>query len=266
MKNIYQVWFQGCDKIEKEIFRENIEKWKGLNKNWKYYCMKDEELRKMCYMYSKKCGEAYDKAQYMHAKIDLGKVVCVYLTGGIMVDMDMYALRSLDSYDDVKNFFNTNEQHKLGVSRLNINIFESLIFSGGIESYNNAVIISTKENPLLRIWIEEMINGILKIETKEENSGLYIYKTTGPSKFNSICTKKNRERSKVVVCPPTLFEPCEAFQDYCELKEHTISIHKFELSWLPKNMKAIGEVYYKYKLIIFVVIVMIIVSYLRRIF
>ncbi len=241
-KNIYQVWFQGCEKVVAPEFIENMKNWKLLNPDWTYHCLNDSDLRKMCYSYSQKCGEAYDASQFMHAKIDLGRVVSIYLNGGIMIDMDMYILRSLNSLPEIKQFMETQE-HLLGVSKLNLNAFESLVYSRSLESFNNAVMISTKFNDTLKMWIDNMVNNILTVQNKKyTNSGLYIFDTTGPNLFSKTIANS---KGKLVVFDNTIFEPCETFGK-CNIKNNTISIHKFELSWVPKELQFLMKGYFQY--------------------
>jgi mannosyltransferase OCH1-like enzyme len=221
-----------------------MKNWKSLNPDWNYFCLNDSDLRKMCYSYSDKCGKAYDMAQYMHAKIDLGRVVSIYMNGGIMVDMDMYILRSLNSLPEMADFINT-KTHKLGVSKLDLSWFESLIYSGEFDSYNNAVIISSQKNPLLKKWIDCIVNNIFTCSKKKyTNSGLYIFRTSGPNLF-SKCIKTNKNESELVVFDNTTFEPCETFGK-CDIKNNTISIHRFELSWVPKEYKYLMKFYFQY--------------------
>ncbi len=243
-KNIFQVWFQGIDNLTDLTFKQNVKNWKLLNPDWNYYCFNDSDLRKLCYIYSQQCGKAYDNAQYMHAKIDLGRFVCLYLKGGIMIDMDMYVLRSLNSLHNIDAFINTKE-HIIGVSKMNLNFIESFIYSGKSESYNNAVILSTVNNPLIKIWIDQMVDNILNIKDPYTNSSIYISMTTGPNLFNKIFTKQNILLSKIIVYPNTIFEPCEPV-GYCNIKKDSISIHKFELSWLPNELKILTQLYFKY--------------------
>lgn len=242
-KNIYQVWFQGCEKVIVPEFIENMKNWKLLNPDWNYHCLNDSDLRKMCYSYSTKCGEAYDASQFMHAKIDLGRVVSIYLNGGIMIDMDMFILRSLNSLPEIKEFIEAKE-HVLGVSKLTLNTFESLVYSRSLVSFNNAVMISTKFNSTLKVWIETMIKNILSIKNKKyTNSGLYIFDTTGPNLFSKIV--EDNKNSKLIVFDNTIFEPCETFGK-CNIKNNTISIHKFELSWVPKELQFLMKGYFEY--------------------
>jgi mannosyltransferase OCH1-like enzyme len=242
-KNIFQVWYQGCNTITQNHFKENMKNWRLLNPDWNYHCLNDSDLRRICYKYSKLCGKAYDKSQFMHAKIDLGRMVAIYLHGGIMVDMDMYILRSLNTIKEIEYFENPKE-HIIGLSYININFIESLIFSGNLESFNNAVVLSTQFNPLIKKWIDNMIDNIMSINTEYTDNYFYISKTTGPILFNKIITK-HKNLSKIIKFEHDIFEPCYAVGP-CNITNNTVSIHKFEMSWLSKELKFLAQMYFKY--------------------
>jgi hypothetical protein len=65
-KNIFQVWFQGCDKIHKQVYIQNIHNWKSMNPDWKHHCMSDDDLRNECIKFSKECLATYDSFNIMH--------------------------------------------------------------------------------------------------------------------------------------------------------------------------------------------------------
>ena len=109
-KNIFQVWFQGYENITNNIYKQNMNNWQLLNPDWNYKCVNDSDLRKASELFSVECLNAYNNAKFMHAKIDLGKLLLIYLYGGIMIDMDMAPLRKLSSskyVNDVISFYDT---------------------------------------------------------------------------------------------------------------------------------------------------------------
>ena len=105
-KNIFQVWFQGCDKVENETFTQNMLNWKNMNKDWNYHCLSDEDLRKECAAFSKDCLDTYDSFDLMHLKIDFGRYVTLYNHGGIYTDVDTFVLRPLSSSANINEIIN----------------------------------------------------------------------------------------------------------------------------------------------------------------
>lgn len=269
-KHIYQVWYQGCSQVSKQVYLENMKTWRLLNPTWKYSCVSHHELRTACAKFSPECVEAYDRFQHMHMKIDLGRYVLLYLYGGIYVDMDAYTLRGLDNSSYITNLierYETNKMHVLGVSSMNIKPWESMIVVGQKQYLNNAVMLSSPGNPLLKAFIKSIL------ERAKTNSGgdpyIQVTKTTGPHHFNKffgphiISTPAN---VFIKVFPPEVFEPCR--KNKCNITEDTLSIHAMDATWIPSWFKCTYSLYWWVKENIAIILVLIIVimfthSYLR---
>lgn len=244
-KNIYQVWFQGCSNITNERFTQNIKNWKLLNSDWKYHCLNDTDLKKLCNQYSPECGKAYSMAQVMHAKIDLGKLVAVYLNGGIMIDMDMYVLRSLSSSSEVNKIIDIYEktgEPVIGLSQLNLSYLESLISGHYTTFFNNAVIMSSPKNPYLKKYIDTIILNIYNNQNKDISNFNYINKTTGPINLNKYINTNQQEKN-IIIFDSAIFEPCNAGHQ-CDISNDTIALHNPELSWTPTYIKKFAKLYY----------------------
>ena len=249
-KNIFQVWFQDIKNLKNKLFLENINNWKTLNPDWNYKCVNDKDLQNACKLYSNKCYNAYNSAKTMHTKIDLGKIVLIYLYGGIMIDMDMYVLRSLSSSDYINNFiqqYEHNGKDILGISKFNSNCIESLISCGYFQFYNNAMLISNPKNNLLKIYIDIIINNIYKYSNLHFSDYIYVQKTSGPIVFNSfIQTYGNAgPDGNLIIFDYTIFEPCNA-NNNCVINNNTIAIHNYEMSWMPSIIKQLLLFYYSY--------------------
>lgn len=268
-KNIFQVWFQGYENIKDEKFIENIKNWKRLNPNWNYKLLKDVDLEKSCKIYSLKCLNAYKKAKSMHTKIDLGKLVNLYLYGGIMVDMDMYILRSLEYSKYVKNIIDSYEKdgkNIVGLSLVNVSTFESYIYIGYPIIYNNAVIISSPKNEFIKLLIEKIISNIEQLESINISKYEYINKTSGPIIFNKYINENiTNNLSEIITIPYNVFEPCKANKS-CIITNETISLHAFENSWLPNYLKTIFIFYINYKDILIFLLILIIIYIFYKLF
>lgn len=260
-KNIYQVWFQGCENITSPEYIENIKNWKEMNPTWKYQCLNESDLVNACKQYSPEALSAYNNAKTMHCKIDFGKCIQLYLNGGIMIDMDMYALRSLDYSTQVKEliaYYNSTNNPIIGLSKSSMNMVESYIASQTIDCYGNAVIICSPRNPILGKWIERIIKNINT--TVHYNNIYYTNNTSGPVEFNKFLGKIFKEHSnessdgKIIVFDYRVFEPCDA-NHVCNLDSNTISLHAYSSSWLSGGSKEVYEFYTAYKFWIILVIV-----------
>jgi len=233
---IHQIWFQGCNRLNRKAYVDNVRKWRLLNPSWQYRCYDEATLRQLCYNYSERAGKTFDTFGSMHQKIDFGKYVLLYLYGGIYVDMDCFATRPLDDSKYVRHFIALSEEkgHMLGLSRVDISSWETFLWSGGAYTtfLNNGVILSSKNNPTLQTFIEHIVALI----EKHPRSGLQ--QTTGPHALNQFFAEKLGIRHGIMTIPPVVFESC-GLSGTCRPNEDTIALHKYEISWLsPWAQKA----------------------------
>jgi mannosyltransferase OCH1-like enzyme len=249
-KNIFQVWYQGCQNISNENFKTNINNWKILNPDWNYYCLDDAALATACKEYSDECYEIYKSCSIMHNKIDLARYVLIYLYGGIYVDMDAYILRPLNSSSILNELIQTYEKENIptiGLSQLNINPVESMIMVQNRNMINNAIMISSPKNPLLKKFIEYILENLRKNKSsslKNITSLFSVNLTTGPVALNYFFNNNNNDTqsSKIFYFPPSNFEPCD-FNNHCVINESTMSIHMFEQSWLSPSVRKLNRIY-----------------------
>jgi len=268
-KNIFQVWFQGYENIKDEKFIENIKNWKKLNPDWNYKLLNDTDLEYSCKNYSLNCLQAYKKAKSMHTKIDLGKLVNLYLYGGVIVDMDMYILRSLNYSKYIKKIiklYEEDNQDIIGLSLGNVATFESYIYVGNPICYNNAIIIASAKNKFIKLFIEKIIEKIENLEHINISNFEYINKTSGPKSFNNYINKNIKNNlSKIITIPCNVFEPCKANKS-CIITDETISLHVFEMSWLPVYLKGLYIFYLDYSHILILLLILIIIYIFYKLF
>lgn len=268
IKRIGIVWFQGEKNINKHEFIENIKNWRILNPEWEVIILDDSMLRQICRNYSEECLQIYDSFDIMHLKIDFGRYVSLWNTCGMYVDMDCYAFRSLDSsflFIDFMNKINEYD-HILGLSQVNTNFFEKMISNLSI---NNAIMISSSYNPIIKELIDSIISLNKDYKIKKENQIInseykIVHTITGPKMINNFFKKiqlsNYKERIYVKKFPFYVFEPGQAFQNY-DIKNETIALHKYEMSWLSPQMKFLTKHYYntmKPYFLIFIIFLLII--------
>lgn len=240
-RNIYQVWYQGCDKIPRKEFIENAKNWKSLNPTWKYQCVCYEDMKRVAYAYSKRCGRLYESLPIMHMQIDLGRYLLVYMYGGLYVDMDAYAMRSINYEPSIMNMIQDYEstgRPVLAITKANASWLES-VFSGTV--YNNAFMVSSPKNPCLGRYIDMVIESCENLLSKKSyNEFSMIQDTTGPVKYSTFFKGQHHD-STIVILPNKIIEPCD-FTKVCNIEVETIAVHQFELSWIktPWMKSAIG--------------------------
>jgi mannosyltransferase OCH1-like enzyme len=264
-KNIFQVWYQGCNNIERNEFKINMKNWKDLNTDWRYYCVDDKFMEESCYQFSTECHKIYRNLKLMHLKIDLARYVILYLYGGVYVDMDAYILRPLNHSKTVQELINVYEQqnkHVVGLSKLNINMFESLIMSGDINSYNNSIMFSSPGNPALKRFIEFVLKNIVANENSNLNNYFVVQNSTGPKVFNRFFGEPIRD-SELVIFDSNVFEPCDIGQN-CSIDNNTIAIHMFERSWLSKYTILLIDIYYALKPTLLIAVIVLFIYMCRR--
>ena len=271
-KFIYQVWFQGCQNVIKKQYNENIKNWKMMNPDWDYLCLSDENLRKGCEKYSSRCARAYNKTKTMHVKIDMGKLVYLFLGGGIMVDMDMYILRGLSSsskLNDLIKYYEDTGKSAVGLSQNNVNELESFVYNGVSTTYGNAVMIATPRNPFIGEWIEIIISNIEKLNDDVSDFEAIKY-TTSPSNFNNFLDNKStayayKDLVKFFYFDHTIFEPC-VYNGPCDVTDDTIALHQFELTWVPDRWKWLLKSYYNVKSYFAWIITLILILIILRLY
>jgi mannosyltransferase OCH1-like enzyme len=265
-KNIFICWFQGQQHLnthsKARIFNENVKNWQILNPSWKLHFVSNDELRNACKTFSKECLETYDSFDLLHLKIDLGRYVLLYLYGGIYVDMDMYVLRGLHTSIIINSLIKkASKKHILGLSSLNLDTHESLLFIGKQQVLNNAMMLSTPKHPLISLMIKSVISNYKKQTAFENNSYDIIQNITGPVFMNKFFSNYINTPSlfHIHVFPHYFFEPSPAYGN-SDIREETIAIHKMEMSWVPSHLKHFINFYYKIKPYIFIPIIFLIVK------
>lgn len=268
-KNIFICWFQGQEHLnthpKASLFNENLKNWKLLNPEWNIQLVTDNDLKNACKKFSKECLDLYNSFDLIHLKIDLGRYVLLYLYGGMYIDMDMYVLRSLKSSIQFQKLIDKaiDNKHILGLSSLNLDIQESFMFIGRPQVVNNAMMISTKHNPLLFLAIQKIISKSKKYSTL--NAYSKIQQLTGPIFINKFFSKfidhlLTTSKFHIEIFPHYYFEPSPP-KGYSDIREETIAIHKMELSWIPSHIKSSIKFYYKIKPLILPIIIPFVIIY-----
>lgn len=248
-KIIHQIWLQGELNIPNKYY-SNISSVKKFHNSWQYILWDEIKILKLI-LTKKEWTDIYYKFIYIHQKIDFAKYVILYTYGGIYIDIDVEVIKSFD------NIIGKKDSYDLIVSKTSVNSYESLITSGSFETYNNGIIIAKKNSKILLILINYIIEKFYLpfFESKVFN----INYTTGPYIFTDVISKN---KSNVKILDSDYLEPC--LIDSCTITSNTISIHKHELSWMPKFLVTIINFYLKNKLtvtgLIFLIVILIILK------
>ena len=256
-RKIHQIWMQGEELIPAK-FKKYQNKIKNQHKGWEYKLWNELEIIDLIKKTNINWLEKYYKYEYMHQKIDLGKLVIMYIEGGIIIDMDAYTKKNLEE------LFEENEEYDFIISKMShVGYIGNYTSCGKIQQcINNGIFISKPKANILEYMINNMENncGIL------DNKMRCINKTTGPIYFNKIIEIYQNEKmipnkSKIKILENEYLEPCTGTK-LCNITNKTYVIHKHENTWIDKYTRKIIDYYLtkQYELYL-IVIVILVLSY-----
>ncbi len=263
-KLIHIVWFQGVANLSRPAFLNNIKSWQILNPDWKVNCLDDEALKEQCRLHSAAALDVYSSFRSMHQKIDFGRFVTLYNQGGIYVDIDAYAFRPLTYNPQVRQLiqrYETDGQPILGLSSISTSTFEGYVMSQGESGtfINNAVMMGSPRHPELGV----LVDNITSIAVG--NPKVSLQDSTGPLIFGKFFRALiSRGRGNIVVFAPQVFEPC-TLDGACRISDETVSLHQFELSWVPGPLRRIAALYVRHSELICTAVLVAALVYLFRI-
>jgi mannosyltransferase OCH1-like enzyme len=240
-KIIHQIWIQGESELP-DKYKDNVSLLKSLNPGWKHVVWDNDSLREQCARLGDDVVSCFDAAEYMHQKVDLGRYVVVYLHGGISIDMDVKALRPLDSLKGLQNI------STLAVSRMPLNRFESWLhnrFTSTLPPTNNATLIAPSRNHALLHLITCVCQRIASREKGKGGKFFTVMNTTGPFAFME--SLRQLPKSSYIELPAKYFEPCFGLDDACIPTYEALVLHKHDATWVNQGLQNIGRSYFVFK-------------------
>lgn len=237
------IWYQGWDKFP-EKYHANVDSIFCKNPNWQIKQWDNNSIREELKSLGQVYLDKYDNFKILHQKIDYARYVLLYIYGGVSVDTDVVALKGFDSTPniDTSDFIVSEKPHS--------------------KSINNATILSSKNNPILKHVIDN-------INTKPclnyQSDFQCIQNTTGPYAFNKLLKDY---RDQITVLDKSYFEPCASVDPYCVIPDNSVLDHRHELSWLKPEHKKVMRLYYEAKhyigYILFFILLLILILILTR--
>jgi mannosyltransferase OCH1-like enzyme len=245
---IHQIWFGIIpNKNEAEKTMASLSKfrdsWLIKNPTWVYKCWNLTDCRLLIKIYFPKYLNMYDKYPYIIQKCDCVRYCILYRYGGLYADMDYYCNRSWDKVikDYPGNLYITETPNKITQ----------------YTQISNSLMYSKPNNPFWKHLLLEM--------EKSQKMPLYYSKhmiimyTTGPCIIDRIF-HKYKEKYSLKTYPYKLFHP---FGITSELKVNNTSIYSYHLqkgSWNTIDTNIINFLYKDYKILIFIIFIMIVPS------
>lgn len=227
---IHSIWYQGKppDKYEPNI-RSVIEK----NPGWDYKLWDEKGLRETVSKLGPEYLAKWESFPYMHNRIDMGRFALLFLYGGASVDLDVVALQGFDStpYINSSSFI---------VSKNSSNGFENMVKNGQPVSLNNATILTTQYNPIMKALLDHILGVSCSISESRESC---IQNTTGPREFTNFLSQY---KDQITVLPNVYFEPCPGGDRWGCSIDPSVSVldHRHEGSWVGGGSKTIAGIWY----------------------
>ena len=170
-KILHQIWMQGSSKVP-EKYRQAQESWKILHPDWTF-CVWDEEA---CSKVAKGTHweAVLEKCTLMIQKADVYRCVLLEVFGGVYADMDMIALKNLESL--------------MTTDRIHLGKCEGSIRSAFL-SVNNGIIFCPAR---LEIWKEvaqEILEAIEHPRLSDCLKIFYVLRTAGPLMWKRVVDK-----------------------------------------------------------------------------
>lgn len=247
---IHQIWFQGETQIPIK-YTTYIKSIKELHlgsefkKSWEYKLWDNIKILKLLAKYPK-WKKIYNGFPYLHQKVDYAKYLILWFYGGVYIDIDVIALKSLEPLLD--KIFSTSKTQMI-VSELKTNFIENCIVCQKSRCINNGVIIS---QPRCNVLLE-IIDHICANSTCSSFMPKFfcILRTTGPSIFTTIIDK-SPNKAEVMILPCEYFEPC--IKTHCEITENTYLKHVHANTWISESVQSFQNFYLQYRFILFIFI------------
>jgi mannosyltransferase OCH1-like enzyme len=242
---IHQVWF-GTIPNKKEAtktykkFKIYRDSWKIKNPTWFHMEWNKNLSEQLTKTFFPEHYDMYMKYPYEIQRCDLVRYFCLYRYGGIYADMDYYCNKS---FDEALHFFKHNfylvNTPNVGDSYVS----NSLMFSKPNHVFWRRLMLEMEQNRECPIYYSRH---------------LIIMYTTGPGILTRVYNKyKIKDRLKSL--PADLFHPHGILDDIMSLRNDKVySIHIGKGSWETKDSKIFIFLYKEWKILLFIILVMII--------
>jgi len=245
-KITHQIWLQGWKSLPPK-FKENVNGLHALNPGYTHMGWDEKTLREECRKLFPAVLARFNSLPYLVQKVDFGRLVVLYIYGGVSVDTDMKSLKAIDTTP------------KIDTAELIVSLSA---FPGNlIGQTNNAIVLAKPHHPLILELITQMTNVTTK-ESEFLTKELYISHTTGPVIQNTFF---HEHLGEIVFLDHTYYEPCFSTDPLCAPSKESIMDHKHEMSWVSPGMKVFLKILigFLYVVLYSIPIVIVYGAYLR---
>lgn len=245
-KIIHQVWFDNITNKRNarklfEKLRKYRESWLSKNPTWHYMCWDVKQARDLVKYRFPQHLTLYDSYQHNIQRCDAVRYFFLYRYGGLYADMDYMCNRP---WDEVI-------QHYPG----DFYLVETPNKLSNEQHVSNSLMFSKREHTFwLRFFIELEKNANVPVYYGKH---MTIMCTTGPIILNRVFNR-NKLRDRLDVYPSKLFHPYGLDTEIATLNRQDVyAIHLGHGSWESSDSKFLIFLYREYKLLLFLVVVLI---------
>lgn len=252
-KIIHQIWFQDVSKINfnnsiiqnyQMILKSNVPnelkndifRLLAKNPDYKYFYWNKNIIEIFLKKYYPHYFLIYNSLNHMIQKIDLSKYIIIYHYGGFFVDIDVYAIKSLNTAHFLKKGLYVSKTPQLNYLEKNI-IKKFCDFKTDNHFINNGIIISDKNHPFFIDLIKDIQFNLKQNKEDDILFNRKIFNTTGPAVFTNSVIKyiKKNKVNNITILDNKYFEPCYGKDLSCIFDKDTILFHKHKSLWI-KNI------------------------------
>lgn len=256
-KIIHQVWFgtipnkkEAAKAFEKmRIYRDS---WIMQNPNWYYMCWNLENCNKLVRTFYPEHLNMYNKYIYPIQKCDTVRYLILHRYGGVYADMDYYCNKPLDEVFQIykNDIYFVETPNRINSNQIHI---------------SNSLMYSKPNHPFWRF---------LFIDLERNKKAPYYYSrhvaimfTTGPGILNRVFNKY-KFRYSLGFLPYKKFHPCGLTDDIVSLKnnKNIYAMHIGKGSWEKNDSKIIIFLYREYKLLLFIILIMLLPQFISKLF
>jgi mannosyltransferase OCH1-like enzyme len=244
----HQIWFQGWEKLPKKFYN-NVIDLHEMNHEWHHMNWDEKSLRTECKNYSPEALAKFDGYTKMITKIGFARMIILYNYGGISIDIDAKSMRPLKYIPGISH-------EKLIISKMGSTNFENYIslrgMSEGLIMFNNATFACTKNNYLIKKFIEFLIEN----DVKDDDPQFEEQIQTGPL-ITSIFF--NNYIDEIGILEHEVVEPLG------KITRRTVLNHEYELSWTHPLFKSLSKpyIFFRNNIIIIQFIFIILLFYIK---
>lgn len=215
---IHSIWYQGWDKIPAK-YQPYIQSVIDKNPGWTIMKWDENSLRDAIASLGDQYLAKWNSMNILHQRIDFGRYAILYLYGGVSVDTDVVALKGFDytPWFDEKDLIVSKDSSGRWI--------------------NNATIIASKGNPVIKALIDESTSACRWWEPE----AVCVLNTTGITFFNKVL---NKHKSEIKVLDNEYLEPCSGSNPNCKPTDLSIIDHRHEKSWINPVYKTLESGFY----------------------